>query len=653
MKFSELYKLKRPENFSDSEVIREVSLPREVLAYELKTISTNQKQDEFETLSRRLAEKFIAPNLIPQVGPTGGGDGKTDSETYSVSKHISDRWFIPENGWKEGENWAFAISSKKDWKSKAKGDIKKIIETQRGYTRIYFITNQLVASKKKKDFQDKTKNDFDIDLIILDGEWILEKIYNNDLIDLVVDTLNLSNVYKKKDVKLGPNDSCRLKELEKLEDDIANPKKYFKYDFQLVEDALEAALLSRMLEKNKDEVYGKFDRAIRFCKEIDIPKLWIKIYYQRAWTSIYWYDDYSAFIESYKYLKKYISTDSNIADIERYFNLYNSLIALSSNKDCNLADYKVSIKKEEKDFINILNGIKKDKKRPNSALIVKSYIVFIDLTRCVKQGKNPDEHFKKLSQIIKKSVRFWDFPFESTKQIIEELGNTFPNSVEYDNLIDKVAEVSEKRNLELTSGKIFIRRAGQKLQAKYYKESIVYFGKAIMKLAKEETHYDMCLVFLGLGIAYRELGLIWASNNSFISACSISFKSISNDGIVSQSTYRSIEEIIKNELFIGRIPIFFTWHEMYYILKQRYAVIEENNDISFSLLNDGCLSTRLLLTDDNNKELQYLPDILGNLELCSSQDTVLYKLGYIDTLINKLESTEFLTVKSRSLCLLI
>ncbi len=40
-------------------------------------LSTNQKQDEFETFCRRLSEKYIAPNLIPQVGPTGGGDGKT------------------------------------------------------------------------------------------------------------------------------------------------------------------------------------------------------------------------------------------------------------------------------------------------------------------------------------------------------------------------------------------------------------------------------------------------------------------------------------------------------------------------------------------------------------------------------------------------
>ncbi|REC44006.1 hypothetical protein [Chryseobacterium sp. 5_R23647] len=66
------YKSIRPEYFSDSEIIFETELTKEVLSYELETISTNQKQDQFERLARLLCEKYISPNLIPQVGPTGG-----------------------------------------------------------------------------------------------------------------------------------------------------------------------------------------------------------------------------------------------------------------------------------------------------------------------------------------------------------------------------------------------------------------------------------------------------------------------------------------------------------------------------------------------------------------------------------------------------
>ncbi len=59
---SEMYRMKRPEYFSDSEITYSVKLTREQLSFELDKLSSNQKQDEFETLCRRLAEKFISPN---------------------------------------------------------------------------------------------------------------------------------------------------------------------------------------------------------------------------------------------------------------------------------------------------------------------------------------------------------------------------------------------------------------------------------------------------------------------------------------------------------------------------------------------------------------------------------------------------------------
>lgn len=628
--------MRRPEYFSDSKIIDEAVLPREVLAYELSKISTNQKQDEFETLCRRLAEKFITPNLVPQVGPTGGGDGKTDSETYPVSPLISDRWFVPENGWNKDEKWGFAISAKKAWKGKAKGDIKKIVETKRDYTRVYFMTNQLVSSKKKKDAQDEFGKKFDIEVVIIDGEWILEHIYNNDITDVAVDSLNLSNTYKSKEKQLGANDSFRLEELEKLEQNITNPDRYFEYDFQLVEDALETAILSRMLEKPRDEVEGKFDRAFRFCKKVNNPKQWIRIYYQRAWTYLNWYDDYPLFVEDFKSLKKYVSKNPDISNVELYFNLFNLLNALSLNAICTLTDYEINIEYERVEIINILSEFENYDQKPNSALTAKTYKTLLELTHCIHKRENPTDYFRTLSDILLQSRSFIDYPFESTKQIIEEFGGIFPDDTEYDKLIDNLAELSEKRYSELASGEIFVRRGVQKLNAKYYKESIVYFGKAVMKLAKEESKDGMCLVLLGLGMAYRELGLIWASNNCYISVCALSFRSISESGNLNKRIYQSLEEIIKNELFIGRLPSLFTWYETLSILNRARNIESENKeDIPFDALIDGCLSTRILHTDTAHiEELQYLPDLLEKLELYSSYNTVLYKLGHIDKIID-------------------
>lgn len=623
---SQFYREIRPEMFSDTEIIYENNLPKEVLAYELETISTNQKQDEFETLCRRLAEKFIAPNLIPQVGPTGGGDGKTDSETYPVSEDISDRWFTPENGWDKNENWAFAISAKKDWKPKLKSDIKKIVDTNRGYTRVYFMTNQKISSKKKKDAQDEFSKEFNIDVVILDGEWILEKVYNNNLIELVVDSLNMSDTFKNKKIKVGSKDTDREKRFDELEKNIQNKNRYLEYDFQLVEDALESAILSRMLEKPKDEVEGKFDRALRFAKKLNNRRQLMRVSYQRAWTYINWYDDYSNFVDEYKNFKSLINDDPSMPEIENYCTLFTTLYSLQNLEDFDFNILGIDINKEKKEIYSLLNKTKNNVEKPTTSLFARTQILMLNF---IEQNFSIQEFSKELIEILNLSKDKLDYPFELLKKIIEQFSKIFPNEQEIDEVIDLLAEISARRNSEIESGSIFVNRATEKLQANYYKESIVYFGKALTKLAKEETSEYLYFTLLGLGISYREVGLIWASNNCLTSACQLAFKFIDEKGIPSKKVYNAIKELLVNELFIGRIPLIFTWYEMLKILFNVLSVEEDDEDIPFISLCDGTFAVRLLYTQFNS-QMEYLPDMLTKQELYLSQDTTLYKLGYTD-----------------------
>ncbi|MCT4614459.1 MAG: hypothetical protein N4A49_06255 [Marinifilaceae bacterium] len=630
---SEFYRLRRPEYFSDSEIIYDIELPKEQLAFELSQITTNQKQDEFENLCRKLAEKTICPNLIPQVGPTGGGDGKTDSETYPVSELISDRWFIPEQGWEKDEKWAFAFSAKSTWKSKAEGDIKKIIGTERDYTRVYFITNQTPSSKKKKDAQDEFIKKYKLDIVILDGTWILEKVYTNNLLDIIIDSLNLSNIFKNKQTLVGENDAIRLKKLNELEQNIQNPNRYFEFDFQLVEDALETAILSRKLEKPREEIEGKFDRAIRFCKKVNSKKQWIRIHYQRAWTYLYYYDDFSGFIEEYNAFKKIISEDSSISEIELYVNLFNSLRGACS-ANCNLADYNIEISEEKEELYLILDKFSNKEEKPCSSLIAKFYKVFEELMDSVSSDNNSDDLLKEISNYFSESKVFIDFPFESFKKMVEEIGSFFPTAKEYDKLIDTIASIDEKRSSELSAGQTFLKRAGQKFIAKQYKDSIVYFGKSVLKLAKEESNDGLYFALKGIGHAYNEMGLLWASNNCFISAISIAFKSWYEEGILDNRVYDCAKHMAINEQIIGRVPNFLAWHELFTVVSNQVESREEDNEIPTLELLDACLSVRFLNSDANQDNLfSFLPDILENNNLWLSQNAVLFKLGYSDLIL--------------------
>jgi len=361
---SQFYRNLRPEFFSDSKIVAKVILPREQLDYEISQISINLKHDSFASLCKRLGEKLISPNLIPQVGPTGGGDGKTDSETYPVSNFISDRWFVSSNKWNEDENWAFAISSVQKWKPKVISDVKGIIGTGRGYTKIYFFSNQKIKDKDRKDTQDKIKKDYNVELIILDAEWIIENVYNNGLLNIVIETLNLSRTYLEEKI-IGSNDAERIKKLEELESKINSPNRFFEIDFQLVEDCIESALTSRMLELPKAEVIGKFERALKFANKLNNIQLRIRVHYQLGWTLIYWYDDYKSFYNEFLMVKELVNQETNINNIEFYLNLSNILKTISNVEEDNdvlLVDYE----KEDHDLMSFLTNCSLNKNKPSN-----------------------------------------------------------------------------------------------------------------------------------------------------------------------------------------------------------------------------------------------------------------------------------------------
>lgn len=638
---TQFYRSLRPEYFSDSKIDSKVLLTREHFAYEISQISTNQKHDSFENLCRKLAEKLISPNLIPQVGPTGGGDGKTDSETYPVSSFISDRWFISQNKWKENENWAFAISAKKDWKAKVKSDVEKILETKRGYTKIFFFSSQKIRSKDKKDIQDLINQSKGIELIILDAEWIIEKVYSNNLINEVVDSLNLSPLYRQEKI-LGANDFDRQEKLSELEKKINDSNRIFEVDFQLVEDCLESAILSRMLELSKTEVIGKFERAERFANKLKNEQLKIRIHYQLAWTLINWYDDYEPFYQEFLTVKDLVQKYPNLNNIEFYLNLYNILITISSLED--LRDFLIiDIEKEEQDFIIFITRCAENEQRPSTSLLAKFYLSFFQLRKKIDDEISVTNELIKLKEYFKISEKHLDIPFDQLKELTNIYDKILPDNESYDDLIDIIAELESKRVSELSSGKIYLNRGVTKIKNNLNKQSLVFLGKAVRKLAKEETQDEFYFCLMLLSEAYSNLGLYWAANNCIISAINIYINEFFTKGIINRRLFNSIEQILKNEIIIGRIPVLLTWYELFLVIKQYFDLNEnlKNEEIPIENIIDACLSTRILNSHyEDFKELSDLPDILNKNKLWLSSDSVLYLLGYED-LIETDESKSF------------
>jgi hypothetical protein len=68
---SEFMRGRRPYLFSDSRSETTTELHREVFEHQLETLTSRKEETKFEHFARKLAEKEICPNLLPQTGPTG------------------------------------------------------------------------------------------------------------------------------------------------------------------------------------------------------------------------------------------------------------------------------------------------------------------------------------------------------------------------------------------------------------------------------------------------------------------------------------------------------------------------------------------------------------------------------------------------------
>ncbi|HXS59326.1 MAG TPA: hypothetical protein VN703_00755, partial [Candidatus Sulfopaludibacter sp.] len=463
------------------------------------------------------------------------------------------------------------------------------------------------------------------------GEWIIEKVYENDLINLAVDSLNLSSIYKNETIKIGTNDAARIERLTEIGNKINDTKRYFETDYQLVEDAIEAAVLARMLEKPKDEVIGKFDRALRFGQKLKNEQQLGRIYYQRAWTYIHWYDDYKNFITEFNYFKSHTVDYPNISNLELYTNLLNILRGIFFQK----TEVDIDLKEEEKIYYDLLDECIKDISKPTTALVGRTLKAAFDIIYSLENEEELSKHLKEFNACLQESIIFLEYPFETFKMVIEIFGELLPNNKDYDIIIDTIAEISEGRASELAAGQIYFKRGFQKLLKHYNKESLIYFGKSIKKLAKEESQDDLYFALIGLSQAYRNMGLLWAANNCLLAASSMAIKEWYNEGKLTKRLYRCVEEALKNELFLGRLPNLLNWHQIFKVIQMQFDVEQiEDGDLATMELVDACLSVRLLNSKYNIwKTFSYLPDILERERLWLSQDAVLYLLGYVE-LIN-------------------
>jgi hypothetical protein len=625
---------RRPYLYSDSTLTTRPSVTREVLSHHLETLTNQKDESTFEEFARRLCERFVAPNLRPQTGPTGGGDGKTDAETYPVAQAIASRWFVA-NLTAAHERWAFAFSAKKDWRAKVKSDVASIVGTQRGYPHIYFVTNQFVPARHSAAEQDALLSKHGVPVTILDRTWLLDRVFEHDSMDIAIGALGVGAGSERDFKTLGPKDLERTAKLDALEKKIADGSEYNGASYQLADDCLRAALLSRGLERPRHEIEGRFLRAIRIARDSKLPRQQLAATYDWAWTSYFWYDDFAALNLLYGEIENLALNTESAHEIERLTNLMPLLRRSVANGTLTAEEAKLG--ERALALTTALDRLRADASRPNNALHAQALSLLLKLAELshLKGEKDLDSLWDEFRMVIEQSEGLGTFPFDSIADVLTEVGSFVPESAAFDRLYETMTDALAARRSEGEAAKKNSERGFQKLDKGLAYEAIRWFGRAVDLLIKAEYDDDLLQALIGSSFAYEAAGLLWASRNYALAASSHEFAAFKRTNSVDQVSPAVLSRHFWTELRLGRVPNTLSAYELGMIITGARARTEEQRAAYTRKRGDhaGGIGALLLRTSfEDLAAVAKLPDALARLGLEEVRMALLFLMGHEDTL---------------------
>ena len=615
-----------PHLFSDSERRERSALARPVFEYHLDTLTSRNEEAAFEYFCRALAEKTICPNLRAQAGPMGGGDGKVDTETYPVADAVSDGWWV--GAPRDDDRWAFAFSAMKDWKRKVRSDVAKIAATDRGYGRIYFVTNQFAKASTRAALETSLAAEFAIPVTILDRAWIVQKVYDDGFLDLAIETLNIPGVQTETLPVTGARDARRIAELDALDAQIGDPGRYGSARYQLVEDVIKAALLARGLERPRFEVEGRFAHAQRLADEVANAFQLQRVAYDRAWTAYWWFEDREGFNHLYGEVERPARGTDEASRLEMLSTLWqvlNTAVVQGHIPGDGLAARTAHLEAE-------LDRLIADQARPNSALHAETLRAIVRLNKAwaSKDRAAEDAVWRSLTDIVRRSSSLGTYPIELVATLTERLGARLDGEA-FDAFFEVLTDVMRRRRSDGEAGEAYLARGWQKLELDKPYDAISMFGRAEALLIKEEYRDELVSALVGASGAYQKVGLEWAARNKLLTAAERSLSDLKTEGSLTRASLAILQRLVWAELGLGRLPqIFLTLRLMDMIRAAIDLDDEEAEDfLEQRAHQDGVLAIHLTRTPVADlPHLEKLPNMLNGLSLGWSDATLIHALGH-------------------------
>jgi hypothetical protein len=586
---STFYRTAHPELFSDSEKSQKPVITKAFLEFHLEQLTANKKEQEFEEFCRRLAEKQLCSNLVPQTGPTGGGDSKVDAATYPVAVDLALQRYWGGKATPTSEEWALAFSAKKDWRTKVKQDVFKIAALPRKFQRIFFITNQPARDKARAELEASLTKSSGIRVTILDRTWIVGKVLDDKLEDLAVSCLGLDSGIRE-ELQRGPHDTAREQELNELLNRLKDPQQSSQNYYALAQDFLEAAKLATQLERPRAEVDGLFLQAQRLALKGRHKGLIIRCHYHHAWRTYFYFDDAPATEEILAKIEEYLPEVVDADEIELFSNLMSVLQTAHDMSFFRQSEEK--LKARATALRHRLEAISSDLTRPNNALHAETILHLLNLRESFFNKEVAQKTFVALKKCLKRSAGLGTYPLLQFSEIWEFFGEKFCDLPEYADLQADLQRTIAHRFGETEAGKRQLHFGLQLLEKDRPHEALKQLAEARSNLMKEETLDDGVRATLACSAAYGMLGLKWTARMETLLAAHVSLNSMERFNEMPWRGFYVALRMSWRELELGRIAPFLAWRNFIHVLLNELDSRSINADAFNEELirQDGCLS---------------------------------------------------------------
>lgn len=621
----------RPELYSDSTPRVGHQLKAEVLSHHLDTITERNQTHDFELFCRKLCERTICPNLRPATGPEGGGDSKADTETLPVSEEINILTYIG-TAHSGSERWAFAFSAKKAWAGKVRSDVAGIMATNRGYSKIFFVTSRAARAKDRSRVEDELSKQYGVQITIHDRSWILKEVIENNRRDLAYHYLGFGE--ETRDLDLGPSDYSRKQQLADIEKELADPEAFAGMQMQRATEAIVAAKLARSLELPRTDVDGRFLRAVRLADDGGTRRQQLTAQYEMLWTAYWWFDDIKAVVDGYDGFEALVLPSDHACDLEMLCNLVQLLFnaVVHNHRTPEQAALTPRVARLTSRLTELASNIE----RPNNALEAKVSLLAIRvneaLIRC--EPERLGSLWPQFGDILAKADGLGEFDANRLTHLIEVFGQVAGKDRRYRDLVDQVSDFVTRRTGESQGAKVLLKRAEQ-LDFDENMEMIRLLGKAVRLLSKKEHVEEFVDAQVLLAVTYQSAGLLWAARASSTVAAATLFIEADQGNNFPASIFPTLMNVAWQAVELKHFPeVLETIQVARGCLKAlRYdddsvqRAAEQLRDLDLTL---GCQIANL--GTQELSQLEMLPDILGALDLHQSEFALLYRLGYEDLL---------------------